>query len=191
VRIIAGTAGGRSLKAPRGSATRPTADRVREAIFNILVARGPVPRRVLDLYAGSGALGLEALSRGAESALFVDESGAACATVRDNARALGLTALCQVIAARAGDWLRGAAVEPFGWVFLDPPYAEAGRELGRTLALLDERRLLAPGGVAVAEHDWRDVPGDRVSGLLLSDSRRYGQTGVSFFTNSEEALHEQ
>jgi 16S rRNA (guanine966-N2)-methyltransferase len=187
VRIIAGSAGGRSLKAPRGSATRPTADRVREALFNILCARGPVPARVLDLYAGSGALGLEALSRGAESATFVDESAQACAVIGDNARALGLTAACQVVPSRVVEWLRRAPADPFGWVFLDPPYAVARRELERALSFVDERRLLAPDGVAAAEHDWHDPPPARVGRLALSDSRRYGQTAVSFFMNSEEA----
>src|SRR5437879_1163161 len=90
MRIIGGTVGGRTLRAPRGSATRPTSDKVREALFNILVSRWPVPPRVLDLYAGSGALGLEALSRGATRGVFVDESKSTCDVIRRNAETLEL-----------------------------------------------------------------------------------------------------
>src|SRR5690348_4545839 len=92
MRIIGGTVGGRTLRAPRGSATRPTSDKVREALFNILGVRGPVPERVLDLYAGSGALGLESLSRGAKRAVFVESDRPTCELIRKNAELLGLEA---------------------------------------------------------------------------------------------------
>jgi 16S rRNA (guanine966-N2)-methyltransferase len=184
VRIIAGTHGGRLLEGPRGVATRPTADRVREAIFNILAAGGAAPQQALDLYAGSGAFGLEALSRGAEAAVFVDESAAAATLIRKNACALGVEALCEVATARVVDWLRRApSAQLFGWIFLDPPYAVAARELDRALALVDERGLLAKGGVAIAEHDHKQPPAERHGTLALSDRRRYGQTAVSFFTH--------
>lgn len=190
MRIIGGRVGGRTLKAPRGDTTRPTSDKVREALFNILSARGPAPARVLDLYAGSGALGLEALSRGATSALFVDADREACDLVRANAAQLGLGA--EVVCSPVVRWLAKATAEPFGWVFLDPPYeAHATGELDKALGLLADRGLLAPGGLAAAEHEWRHPPKDRCAkrsdgpALRLSERRRYGQTTVSFYELEE------
>src|SRR5437763_200974 len=100
MRIIAGTAGGRRLRAPKGDATRPTADRVREALFNILLSRGEVPERVLDLYAGSGALGLESLSRGVKQVVFVEEDPKTVEIIRANARELGVESACQIVCGR-------------------------------------------------------------------------------------------
>jgi 16S rRNA (guanine966-N2)-methyltransferase len=178
VRIIGGTVGGRTLKAKKGRATRPTADRVREAIFNILAARGPTPDRVLDLYAGTGAMGLEALSRGAAHAVFVESDAAACALIRDNARALGFAAAATIVGAPVLKWKPEGR---FGWIFLDPPYAldELERALARVSECLDE------DGVAVAEHDWRHAPSPQ-GGLALIDVRRYGQTAVSLFRRDHE-----
>ncbi|HZS37994.1 MAG TPA: 16S rRNA (guanine(966)-N(2))-methyltransferase RsmD [Polyangia bacterium] len=183
MRIIAGSVGGRRLKAPRGLHTRPTADRVREAVFNILVARGEPPERVLDLYAGSGALGLEALSRGARQAVFVEQHGETLDLIRANARELGFATSCQFVRSRSLDWLAKGGGK-FGWIFLDPPYA--AKELDRALALIAERALVAEGGVVIAEHDWRAEPLiNEASGLELLDRRRYGQTAVSFYTANE------
>jgi 16S rRNA (guanine966-N2)-methyltransferase len=180
MRIIAGTAGGRRLRAPKGDATRPTADRVREALFNILVSRGEVPERVLDLYAGSGALGLESLSRGARSVLFVEEDPKTVDIIRANAHELGVAGSCQVVTARVRDWLRKSPPqERFGWVFLDPPYA--ADELDRALTLVDGAKLLDAGGVVIAEHEWKTGPKEQYGRLALSDRRRYGQTALSFF----------
>src|SRR5262245_22028818 len=114
MRIIGGIASGRRLKAPRGAATRPTADRVRGAIFNALAARGEPPERALDLYAGTGALGLEALSRGACSAVFVESHAPTCALIRENARDLGLDDRAQVHCARALEFAEREAGR-FGW----------------------------------------------------------------------------
>jgi 16S rRNA (guanine966-N2)-methyltransferase len=186
VRIIAGSVGGRRLKAPRGAATRPTADKVRQAIFNVLAARGAAPARVLDLYAGSGAFGLEALSRGAAAALFVERDAAACALIRDNAAALGFTDACDVRCRPVLAWLAAAPAQRFGWIFLDPPYAAADEleaALRQIAALLDDE------GLAVAEHDWRRAPAETTGGLALVDRRRYGQTAVSFYTQQAERAH--
>lgn len=180
MRIIAGSAGGRRLKTPRGDSTRPTADRVRESIFNVLVARTEVPARVLDLYAGSGALGLEALSRGAEAAVFVEQAKEAREVITENAQALGFASRVRVVPARVLDYLKRPADAPAGWVFLDPPYGL--RELDRAILLADEGGFVAPGGVVVAEHDVRKPPADRIGGLALWDRRRYGQTAVSFYS---------
>jgi 16S rRNA (guanine966-N2)-methyltransferase len=187
MRIIGGRVGGRTLRAPRGAATRPTSDKVREAIFNILMARTEPPSRVLDLYAGSGALGLEALSRGAGAAVFVDADDDACDLVRANAQALGLPAT--VTCSPAVRWLAKSADGEFGWVFLDPPYDshETG-ELEKALDLLARKSLVAAGGMAIAEHEWRHAPEEHYDGkgpLALFERRRYGQTTVSFYRREE------
>jgi 16S rRNA (guanine966-N2)-methyltransferase len=182
MRIIAGTVGGQRLSAPRGAATRPTAERVREAIFSILLSRGEPPERVLDLYAGSGALGLEALSRGAARCVFVDESEEACELVRRNAASLGFAARTRVDRTRVLSWLRRPHTERFGWIFLDPPYASGDTgELGKALDKLAPTELLAPGGAVIAEHDWRRAPKAPPAPLTLLDCRRYGQTAISLF----------
>jgi 16S rRNA (guanine966-N2)-methyltransferase len=185
MRIIGGRVGGRTLRAPKGEGTRPTSDKVRQAIFNILVARGEVPARALDLYAGSGALGLEALSRGASHALFVDVDGDACDLIVENAAALGLTA--EVKRMPVVRWLSKEAGGVWGWIFLDPPYGshETG-ELDKALDLVDRKGLVARDGVVVAEHEWRHAPDERYGKLALFDRRRYGQTEVSFYRHAEE-----
>jgi 16S rRNA (guanine966-N2)-methyltransferase len=170
MRIIAGTYGGRTLKAPKGDSTRPTSDRVREALFSILGNRVQ-DARVLDLFAGSGALGLEALSRGAAGATFVDSAPAAVRAVRDNLAALETGA--QV---RREDALRflgdaARAGRHYDLVFLDPPYRLAER-LGRPLSDALPA-VLAPGAVVVAESD-RRAP--LALTLPLHDERRYGDT---------------
>jgi 16S rRNA (guanine966-N2)-methyltransferase len=175
MRVIAGTHGGRVLKAPPGSGTRPTSDRVREALFSILGARVE-DARVLDLFAGSGALGIEALSRGAASAVFVDDAPAAVRAIRANLQALGLHA-----EARRDDALRAlraasARGAQYDLVFLDPPYRLADTLAGRLSEALPA--VLAPGAVAVAESD-RRAP--LALDLPLSDERRYGDTLIRIY----------
>jgi 16S rRNA (guanine(966)-N(2))-methyltransferase RsmD len=172
MRVIAGRWGGRLLQAPAGAATRPTSDRVREALFAILGERVE-GARVLDLYAGSGALGIEALSRGAVEATFVDSAPAAVKAVRANLAALGAEA--EVRRADARGFLRGASREGrhYDLVFLDPPYRLAerlGRELSEALPA-----VLAPGGLAISESDRRS-PLDL--DLTPTDERRYGDTVI-------------
>jgi 16S rRNA (guanine966-N2)-methyltransferase len=180
VRIIGGAARGRALTAPRGEATRPTADRVREAIFNIL---GPPPERVLDLYAGSGALGLEAVSRGAKAAVLVDHDARAIATIRRNIEALGREGAGADIRAVKDDACRALSrlQGPFGWVFVDPPYASG--EAARVLAALAAAPgLLSEGATVIVEHDKRSAPPERVLPLFRSDVRGYGDTRVAFYS---------
>jgi 16S rRNA (guanine966-N2)-methyltransferase len=170
VRIVAGRFGGRRLRAPAGRATRPTSDRVREALFSILGER-VVDAQVLDLFAGSGALGLEALSRGAAAATFVDSAPAAIRAVSDNLAALETGA--EVRREDALRFLDGAARAGghYDLVFLDPPYRLAER-LGRPLSDALPT-VLAPGAVVVAESD-RRAP--LALTLPLHDERRYGDT---------------
>jgi 16S rRNA (guanine(966)-N(2))-methyltransferase RsmD len=170
--VIAGEWGGRRLQAPAGAATRPTSDRVREALFSILGDR-VAGARVLDLFAGSGALGIEALSRGAAEATFVDSSPAAVKAVRANLEALGAEAEVRRVDARV--FLRGAsgAGRHYDLLFLDPPYRLAGRlgrELSEALAA-----VLAPGGLAISESDRRSVLN---LDITPTDERRYGDTVI-------------
>lgn len=184
MRVIAGRFGGRRLMAPRGSGTRPTADRVREALFSML---GPVEGvNVLDLFAGTGALGIEALSRGAAAVVFVERDRDALAALNDNLAALGLQeeggAQVQV---RSRDALAAladalACRETYDLVFLDPPYAQA-QALGPRLAQ-DLPRLLSPGGTVVVEAD-RRVP--LAIGLPVRRQRRYGDTSITIHFSDE------
>jgi 16S rRNA (guanine966-N2)-methyltransferase len=175
VRIVAGRWGGRRLVAPPGRATRPTSDRVREALFSIL---GPLDgARVLDLFAGSGALGLEALSRGAGEAVLVERAPAALKALRANVEALGASA--EVVAGDARAYLRAARERgaEYDLVFLDPPY-RAADELGRELSLAP---VLASHGRVVSESDRRaplelDLP--------VTDERRYGDTLIRIHTTA-------
>ena len=170
MRVIAGAYGGRRLQAPPGRGTRPTSDRVREALFSILGAR--VERAtVLDLFAGSGALGLEALSRGAASATFVDSAPAALRALRANLEALGAEG--EVVRADALRWLSAARDEArqYSLVFLDPPYQRAG-ELGAALSVALPG-VLAPDALAVTESD-RRAPLELT--IPAIDERRYGDT---------------
>jgi 16S rRNA (guanine966-N2)-methyltransferase len=180
MRVIAGTLGGRRLLAPRGLATRPTADRVREALFSML---GDLQAaRVLDLFAGTGALGIEALSRGAANAVFVERDQGALSTLRANLAALQLAPpLAEV---RPGDAFRALqsaceAGERYDLVFLDPPYARS-EELGLKL----RQRLpaaLAEGGQVVVESD-RRAP--LLLGLPVQRQRRYGDTSITIHRHS-------
>ncbi len=166
MRIIAGEWRGRPLKAPKGA--RPTADRVKEALFSILGDRVP-GARVLDLFAGSGALGIEALSRGAAQATFVDDDAQAIARLRANLPEADRA----VIARRSATAFLREARGQYDLVFLDPPYRLAPR-LGPELSG-PVTAVLAPAGLAISESDRRH-PLDLSPGLATQDERRYGDT---------------
>ena len=178
MRIIAGTRKGHRIQAPKGSDTRPTGDRVREAAFNLI---GPVDgAAVLDLYAGSGAMGLEALSRGASRCVFVERDRDACRVIERNLEKLRLTGAtvlrddaARVVAAEA------AAGRRYDLVLVDPPY----RELAGLLPALGRHlpSVLEPGGIVVVESDARDEP---ALPLPLRTTRRYGSTRVTVFEAS-------
>ena len=173
--MISGTYGGRTLKAPPGDSTRPTSDRVREALFSILGAR-VVDADVLDLFAGSGALGLEALSRGALAVTFVDDAVAAIKTIKANLEALSVQANVQKTDALRHLAHASNTGAQYDLIFLDPPYRQAER-LARPLSEALPA-VLAPGAVAVAESD-RRAP--LTLGLPLHDERRYGDTLIRIY----------
>ncbi|WP_437607966.1 16S rRNA (guanine(966)-N(2))-methyltransferase RsmD [Sorangium sp. So ce834] len=179
MRVIAGRLGGRRLAAPRGEGTRPTADRVREALFSSL---GDVTGAlVCDLYAGTGALGIEALSRGARRAVFVESGRPALATLRENLAALGLADAARVVplpVERALDLL--ADEGPFDLALLDPPYAALAKAAAAAARLAGPLGLLAPAGRLVLEHARRD-PSPEIAGLTCAAIRTYGDTAVSFY----------
>src|SRR4051794_31328976 len=156
-RVIAGSAGGRRLVVPRGRATRPTSDRAREGLFSSLEAlRGPLDgARVLDLYAGTGAVGIEALSRGAARVCFVEHNDVAAGVIRANLAALQLGGGA-VRQERVERFVATATAEPaYDVAFADPPYAEAAAGLAATIAAIAER-LLAPGAIVVVERAAKD-----------------------------------
>jgi 16S rRNA (guanine966-N2)-methyltransferase len=173
-RIVAGEAGGRRLAVPPGERTRPTSDRAREALFGTLSALVDLDgARVLDLYAGSGAVGLEAVSRGAAHALLVDADARAAATARDNAAALGYDARVTVRRDKVERVLAGEP-DPYDLVFADPPYRLADEEIAAVLARL-AAGWLAPGAVVVVERASRGAGPAWPDGVEPLKQRRYGE----------------
>jgi 16S rRNA (guanine(966)-N(2))-methyltransferase RsmD len=191
-RVIAGRAAGRRLAAPPGDGTRPLADRVKQTLFAILEPDLD-GARVLDLFAGSGAAGIEALSRGAAGAVFVERDGRASKTIADNLRTTGLAAAATVITADALAWLRRPATADglrlrFDVVVIDPPYADTELLAAVLGELGSERAPLAPAARVVAKHFWRDRPPERI-GLLASErERRFGETALTFYRRTAEEV---
>ncbi len=175
MRIVAGSARGRRLLAPHGRDTRPTSDKVRGAVFNVL-GQFFEGGAVLDLYAGTGALALEALSRGCQRAVCVDDDRAAAEVIRHNAAACGFTGRVEIRREPVSIALGRLPRATFTLAFLDPPYA-----LGPGEALPGLAPVLAPGGVVTAEHDARRPPATRYGALALADRRKYGDTGISIY----------
>jgi 16S rRNA (guanine966-N2)-methyltransferase len=174
-RIVAGTLGGRRLVVPRGDTTRPTSERVREALFSALDSRGAVAgARVVDLYSGSGALGLEALSRGAASVVLVDSSRQAVDAARRNVHDLGL-ARVSVVLSSVGRFLASPPKLPADLVFADPPYATGEDDVAAMLADL-ATRWLEPGAIVVVERSSRALEPRWPATLARTDVRRYGET---------------
>lgn len=183
MRIIAGEGGGRRLRAPRGRNTRPTSDRVREALFNIL-APHIAGSRFLDLYAGSGAVGLEALSRGAAEAVFVEKHPQATEVIRRNIENLRLTGRATVYQADVNAFVneRLPRLGSFRIVFLDPPYKSGYAEKALTGI---SRCGSADSGVVVVESSRSVLPPERVERLVLTKRRHYGDTVLSLYQMEE------
>ena len=179
MRVIGGTLGGRSLVAPKGQLTRPTSDRVREALFSVL---GDVTGvSVLDLYAGTGALGLEALSRGAAKAVFVENARATLDALRRNIATLGVQSSTFVVSSPVLRALRSLSTHaPFDLVFVDPPYAKLVEAAEALVFLVDQGRC-SDGACVVLEHASRDVAPD-LEGLERGATRQYGDTSLTFYS---------
>jgi len=181
MRIIGGVAGGRRIRAPRGTGTRPTTGRVREALFSVLSGQlgGFSGVVVLDLFAGSGALGLEALSRGADAALFVERKPAAARVVRENVTHLGFEDRARVWTAPVAAALvrLGRSGERFDLVFCDPPYAH---DPGPLLASLVGAGVLAPDALLTLEHAPGRAPAPP-HGLDIAWKRRYGDSALTLY----------
>jgi 16S rRNA (guanine(966)-N(2))-methyltransferase RsmD len=181
MRVIAGSARGVPLTAPRDRATRPITDRVKETLFGILGERVP-GARVLDLYAGSGAVGIEALSRGAASVDFVEHARGALDVLRANLAATRLTADARVHAIDVDRFLTKPHGGPWDLAILDPPYES--RDIVAPLRALTAR--LAPGATVVVKHFWRtELP--EVTGLVAMRHRRFGETMLTFLGRAEDA----
>jgi 16S rRNA (guanine(966)-N(2))-methyltransferase RsmD len=171
------------LQGPKGKGIRPTADRVRETLFNIL-GQWMDGLKVLDLYAGTGALALEAISRGAERAVLVDQDREAVQLCRDNAGGLGFADRVEILnqpVARAAEQLNRAS-RSFDLVFADPPYAAL--VVPQILELVTKNGLLAEGGTLVIEHDKREEAPETFESLARLDQRRFGDTLVSIYRGS-------
>ncbi len=185
MRIIAGQYRSRPLHAPRGRDVRPTSDRLRETLFNVLTAGNPAALAAsvwLDLFAGSGAVGLEALSRGARRVYFVESSRTAAATIRRNLKALGIAEGYELHERPVGLALRqlDAAGVVADVCFLDPPYADAAA-YHETLEFLAQSRVLGAAGIAVAEHDQRFDPGEACGELRRYRHLTQGDAALSFY----------
>lgn len=176
-RIIGGSAGGRRITAPRGSNTRPTTDRVREALFSAIEAWcGSLSGlRFLDLYAGSGAVGLEARSRGAGVVTFVEQDRRTAALIRQNAKTLTMNHV-EVLSSSVAAALARTPVAPYDVAFLDPPYPLPNADVAETLRLLVEHDWLVPGALVVVERSARGPAPVWPEGLTAAKERSYGET---------------
>lgn len=180
MRIIGGRAKGLTLYSPRGLSLRPTSDRLRESVFNIL--SGLDGRSFLDLYAGSGSMGLEALSRGASRVVFVEKNRSCVAAIRRNLVRIRIGFSSEVIGATVEQGIRmlGRRRESFDIVFADPPYGKG--YVDQTLDLIKRSPVLArPSGVFVLQHSAREAPAGEPAPFARTRKKRYGETEISFF----------
>jgi 16S rRNA (guanine966-N2)-methyltransferase len=178
VRVITGSAKGHTLKGPPGIGTRPMSDKIRQALFSSLTSLGVLPDRVLDLYAGTGSIGIEALSRGAKWADFVEEQPAACAIIRANLSHTKLTERAQVHQQSVQSFVRHRS-NPYDLVVLDPPYADP--HIAETLRKLSESTLVQSGTIIALGHSPRFEPSERIAKLDLLKRRCHGDSCFSIF----------
>lgn len=181
MRIIAGSAKGRKLISPKGDNVRPTLDSVRESLFNIL-APNLEGARLLDIFAGTGALGIEGLSRGAAHCAFVDSSSQSLGIIRQNLTATGFTEKAKLLRLNAPSKLGEVARPggPFDIIFADPPYTFDKYE--KLMAAITDFDLLNEGGIVVIEHAIRGPKIEAPPSLTLSRTEKYGETALSFFS---------
>lgn len=181
MRVIAGEAKGRKLKMVPGASTRPIGERVKEALFSILGDK-VVDARFLDLYAGTGSVGIEALSRGARSAVFVDRQRQAVSTIRDNLRLTGLKDRARVVRGEAFSFLRGDGLEPFDLIYVAPPQYKG--LWAKTLLALDGSALLARAGLVIVQIHPKEYEEVELRSLELVDQRKYGSTLLCFYAQA-------
>ncbi len=179
MRVISGEARGFRLKAPAGMRTRPMADKIKGALFSMLASLGVEPERVLDLYAGSGAVGIEALSRGAAWADFVEQRADACAVIRDNLAHTKFAVRAAVHQAGVTNFLGRVPEAPYDFVIMDPPYADP--EIVPTLARLGRSALVAPGTIVVIGHSPRVELPDALPPLARLRERCHGDSCFSVY----------
>jgi 16S rRNA (guanine966-N2)-methyltransferase len=192
-RVIAGEAGGRRLAVPGGRETRPTSDRAREGLFGTIssMVGSLAGARVLDLYAGSGAVGLEALSRGAEHVLLVEHGARARNVIRENIEAIGLPGAVLAAGTVERVLARGPDGDRYDVVFADPPYALPQAGVSRVLALLAEHGWLAPGALVIVERATRSGPPNWPDGFVPDRARRYGEATFWYGLGPKTAHNDQ
>lgn len=184
MRIISGSARGRRLKGPPSHATRPMTDKIRGAVFNSLASLGVEPQQVLDLFAGTGAIGIEALSRGADHADFVDMGREPCAIIRDNLRVSGFDRIGHVHQTSVAAFIQRAN-RAYDFIVMDPPYADP--EIIPMLKNLAKSRLVQSGTIVVLGHSPRVTPPDRVGPLEALRHRCHGDTCFSIYEAVDDA----
>ncbi|MBI5745770.1 MAG: 16S rRNA (guanine(966)-N(2))-methyltransferase RsmD [Nitrospirae bacterium] len=190
MRVISGIARGRKIRAPKGMELRPTSDRVKESLFNIIRDRVE-GCRFLDLFSGTGNIGIEAISRGAAWVTFVERDPRFLKSIRENLSLIGLESGCEIISSGAAEYIKKGAKEgkQFNIIFVDPPYKSDILEK-EIFPLLGETEILAKGGVVVVEHYSKKKLPDGAGKLIHGDDYRYGDTMLSLYesSNSEEVL---
>lgn len=187
MRIISGSLRGRKLKSPKGNDVRPTADKVKEAVFDIIFQYVPEDYVAMDVFAGSGSIGIEAISRGASRVFFSDESKESLALVRDNLKICGISDEAILL---NGDFKRNIArvKEPVDVYFLDPPYADGF--ILPALKAIDEKNVITEDGIVVAEHAAKDVLPEKYAGFTRIKNRRYGTIGLSIYQRGDREISE-
>jgi len=185
LRVIAGQYRSRPLRSPRGTDVRPTADRLRESLFNVLTAGEPealVGSVWLDLYAGTGAVGIEAISRGASQVYFVESSMAAVKIIRGNLASLGIASGFEVVCSDVVKALQRFEAQSLGvdFIFLDPPY-KSERAYGETLQFLGKSGLVKESTLVIVEHQKKFDPGETTGSLRRSRKLAQGEGGLSFY----------
>lgn len=180
MRVITGSARGIQLISPEGMDVRPTAGKVKEALFSA-IQFDIEGRRVLDLFAGSGQLGIEALSRGAAEATFADNSRASADVIRKNLEKCRMTDRGRVVVADYKPFLQGAGKGAYGLIFMDPPYASAPVQIEKALKIIDSFDILAPGGIIVCESEGEDRLLTEVGRIALRKSYEYGRTRIAVY----------
>jgi 16S rRNA (guanine966-N2)-methyltransferase len=185
MRVITGRAKGHRLKAPKGLGTRPMLDRVKESLFSVLEGYGRITGRVLDLYAGTGSLGIEFLSRGASAADFVEQSAHVCTIIRENLQHTRLDAQGRVHTMPVERFLLGhRGVGHYDYIMMDPPYADPAIE--RTIGLVRSTGVGHPGSLLIVGHSPRVTLADSYPGLLRIKHRRLGDSSFSIYEHVEQ-----